>query len=159
KSKRPVVTGATGAAYEVIKARAQQLDSPLIHCSDEMQSATSKKVLSNPASNALRGAYQRQNTTIALEMLFHAAQYEAGARLKLLSTPAIEQGLKNVYWPGRFQAVDGIILDGAHNVAGAKALRSSLDEQFPNQNFHFVFSCYANKDGTHMLEALIRPGD
>lgn len=169
KAKSPVVTGATSPAREVIEARAQELEAPFFYCSDETpaqrahelanQSGAWSNVLSIAASSPLRGAYQRPNTMIALEMLRSAGLFEAGARLGQLTPAAVGQGLKNVYWPGRFQFVDGIILDGAHNVAGAEALRSSLDELFPNENFHFVFSCYANKDGAHMLTSLIRPGD
>ena len=71
------------------------------------------------------------------------------------------KGIQNFYWPGRFQIIDSerIILDGAHNPAGIKALRESLDHLFPNQHFHFIFACYHDKDGLIMLSNLLKPGD
>ena len=50
-------------------------------------------------------------------------------------------------------------MDVAHNPAGIKALRESLEYLFPNHKFHFIFGCYHDKDGLIMLLNLIKPGD
>jgi dihydrofolate synthase / folylpolyglutamate synthase len=78
----------------------------------------------------LPGDHQKLNATLAL------------ATVEILQTriPVSEEqifaGLRNVNWPGRLQLVqkpDGqkILLDGAHNVAGANALREALEKNFP----------------------------
>ena len=68
--------------------------------------------------------------------------------------------MKEVYWPGRLQAVGKqLLLDGAHNPAGASALRAALTELFPARECLFVFSCFENKDAEGFLANLINPGD
>ena len=52
-----------------------------------------------------------------------------------------------------------MILDGAHNPAGMQALRESLDNLYTSTRFHFIFACYADKNGSDMLSNLIRSGD
>ncbi len=41
----------------------------------------------------------------------------------------------------------------------SKLLRESLDYLFPNKQFHFIFTCYHDKDGLIMLSNLLKPGD
>jgi dihydrofolate synthase/folylpolyglutamate synthase len=50
-------------------------------------------------------------------------------------------------------------LDGAHNVAGGRALREALDERLPNEGRIFVLGFFQNKDVVGALEVLLRPGD
>src|SRR5262249_14109305 len=69
----------------------------------------------------LLGAYQPTNTLLAV-----AAAHVLGA-----GATAIRQGLARARWPGRFEvhrrAAGGwLVLDGAHNPAGARALAASL---------------------------------
>ena len=53
----------------------------------------------------------------------------------------IEQGIRETHWPGRFQVLPPsaatdqreMVLDVAHNPAGAWALRSALSENFPER--------------------------
>jgi dihydrofolate synthase/folylpolyglutamate synthase len=111
--------------------------------------------------NRLSGVYQRDNVILTIELLKSAGLLAKPANGDTLSLTAVQQGLREVYWPARFQILPslGVVLEGAHNLAGAKALRASLDRTFPKENMHFVFSCFANKDGAAMLEALLKPGD
>jgi dihydrofolate synthase/folylpolyglutamate synthase len=48
-----------------------------------------------------------------------------------ISDQALRQGLADVRWPGRLEWIQGrprLLLDGAHNPAGARALRTYLEE-------------------------------
>jgi dihydrofolate synthase / folylpolyglutamate synthase len=47
-----------------------------------------------------------------------------------------------------------VLLDGAHNVAGAHTLRSALEEEFPSAPRTFVVGLLREKDAGEMLEAL-----
>jgi folylpolyglutamate synthase/dihydropteroate synthase len=38
-------------------------------------------------------------------------------------------------------------------------LRNSLDTLLGEPRYHFIFACYADKDGTTMLKTLTKPGD
>lgn len=62
----------------------------------------------------------------------------------------------NVTWPGRFEVMQQqplVIIDGAHNLEGVKALTSSL-ETFKDHKITILFSALADKDTKHMLELL-----
>jgi len=73
---------------------------------------------------------------------------------------AWKRGLKEVYWPGRMQRVsEKVIFDGAHNPAGARALRDALDTSFPGKRFVFLISCFDNKDGSGILKELATRND
>ena len=60
-------------------------------------------------------------------------------------------------WPGRFQIFRReplVILDGAHNPAGARALAASLRAYFPGRPVTFVIGVLADKDAGGILAAL-----
>jgi dihydrofolate synthase / folylpolyglutamate synthase len=67
-----------------------------------------------------------------------------------VSEEAIRVGLRNTQWPGRFQIVtrgqQTIVLDGAHNPAGAETLASALREEFPNARPTLVLGTMQDKD-------------
>ncbi|MGC8165399.1 glutamate ligase domain-containing protein, partial [Salmonella enterica] len=54
---------------------------------------------------------------------------------------------------------ENLVFDGAHNPAGAKALRDSLDAGFPGKKFVFLISCFDNKDAGGILKELVRKDD
>ena len=64
---------------------------------------------------------------------------------------------RTVRSPGRLEVVHReplVMLDGAHNVAGAEALRAALDDEFPPAARTFVIGLLREKDPREMLEAL-----
>jgi dihydrofolate synthase/folylpolyglutamate synthase len=61
---------------------------------------------------------------------------------------AIRQGLESVEWPGRLELLPGspeLLLDGAHNPAGARALRAYLDELFAGRRIVLLFGAMRDK--------------
>jgi dihydrofolate synthase/folylpolyglutamate synthase len=109
-------------------------------------------------SLALVGSYQHMNGLLAVAA-FHISGL--AERTKRNSAEIIRHGFESAYWPGRLQIVDDerIVLDGAHNAAGALALRSALDRLHPNSQFQFVIGCFENKNARQIVDALIRSGD
>jgi dihydrofolate synthase/folylpolyglutamate synthase len=75
-------------------------------------------------------------------------------------TPAsIVAGLRDVRWPGRLQMIEvpgghRVLLDAAHNPAGAWALASYLKREFP-EPLPIVFGALRDKDVSLMLKALL----
>ena len=65
---------------------------------------------------ALAGAHQRRNAAAAI------------AAVRAAGLPAIESALAHVVHPGRFERAGDLILDGAHNPHGARALAATLRE-------------------------------
>jgi dihydrofolate synthase/folylpolyglutamate synthase len=73
-----------------------------------------------------------------------------------LDATATREALASVRWPGRMEIVarhPTILLDGAHNPAGAEALAVALREFFTWDRLHLVVSVSGDKD----LEGIIRP--
>ncbi len=74
----------------------------------------------------ISGRYQSGNVAVALA----AAEALETAGIKI--TPAaFKTGIASAYWPGRMELVPGtppLLLDGAHNPAGAAALAEALGE-------------------------------
>ena len=97
---------------------------------------------------ALAGSYQPSNALLAV-----AAARELGA-----AEAAIRDGLAHARWPGRFQifrrASGFLVLDGAHNPAGARALAASLRDVFGEVPVTFVLGILADKDAGGIVAAL-----
>jgi dihydrofolate synthase/folylpolyglutamate synthase len=73
-----------------------------------------------------------------------------------LDVDALREALAEVRWPGRLEVVGRhptIVLDGAHNPAGAEALSVALREFFTWDRLHLVLSVSANKD----VAGIVRP--
>src|SRR6185436_3592404 len=69
---------------------------------------------------------------------------------------AIIKGLRKVQWPGRLEFIDDrppLLLDGAHNAAGARIVRAYLDE-FWRGPVTLVFAAMGDKDIDAMTAAL-----
>ena len=95
----------------------------------------------------LLGSHQPSNALAAV-----AAAHALGA-----GEPAIRTGLGRARWPGRLQIVRRdpvVVLDGAHNPDGARALASSLGALFGSAPVTFVLGIYADKDVRGIVDAL-----
>jgi dihydrofolate synthase/folylpolyglutamate synthase len=98
----------------------------------------------------LQGAYQAQNAAVALA----AAEAFLDAPLH---ADVVQRAFANVRSPGRLEVVRReplVVLDGAHNVAGAHALRAALAEEFPPTPRTLVVGLLREKEPHEMLEAL-----
>ena len=74
----------------------------------------------------MAGRYQSVNAAVALAA---TEALEAGGMN--ISTSAFKEGIATAYWPGRMELVPGsprLLLDGAHNPAGASALAEALQD-------------------------------
>jgi dihydrofolate synthase/folylpolyglutamate synthase len=61
---------------------------------------------------------------------------------------AIEEGIARVEWPGRLEMVSErpeIILDGAHNPAGARALAAYIEHFYQDRNVRLIFGTMRDK--------------
>jgi dihydrofolate synthase / folylpolyglutamate synthase len=104
----------------------------------------------------LVGRHQLRNVALAI-----AAAEEAGNKgLPGITLESIERGIRETAWPGRFQVIEAkqgwpeIVLDVAHNPAGAWALRSALSERFEDRPLIFVFGAMRDKAISEMAEIL-----
>ena len=99
------------------------------------------------------GQYQTENASLAL----HAAKYLNQIGLFTVTEQAVRVGLKQAYWPGRFEVLSEnplVIIDGAHNQEGITALTHELSTRFINRNIHIVFAALTDKKLDEMIGKL-----
>ncbi len=96
----------------------------------------------------LAGRHQLRNLALAIATAEELAQF--GFKV----TPQeMEHGIRQTHWPGRFQVLPPsaathqreMVLDVAHNPAGAWALRSALSENFSGRDLTMVFAAMRDK--------------
>ena len=107
----------------------------------------------------LLGSHQATNAAVALALLDALAEDAArrGAPLGL-DDAAIRRGFKAARWPGRLEllretSIGPLLLDGAHNPAGARALARALEE-LGMRRFPMVFGATRGKRVSAVLRAL-----
>lgn len=146
----PVLT-ATDApdALEVILRTARDHKAPLTLVSAAEAHAAALAAIDLP----LLGEHQRLNAALAV----------ATIRVLAPSLPVddatLRRGLTEVQWLGRLQVVHGhggqvMVLDGAHNPAGAEALRAALACYFAGQQPAVILGILADKDWPDMCHIL-----
>jgi dihydrofolate synthase / folylpolyglutamate synthase len=100
---------------------------------------------------ALRGKHQKRNAALAL------AGLEIAAHDFPVNESALREGLRTVRWPGRFEIVRDhltIVLDGAHNGEGVRALIEELASFREQRKVRLLFAAMEDKDWRLMLESL-----
>ena len=98
----------------------------------------------------LHGAHQADNAAAAL----------AAAECFLerpLGFDVVSDAFASVQSPGRLEVVGYnplVVIDGTKNIAGARAVRAALDEEFPHAQRTWVIGVLRQKDAHEMLDAL-----
>jgi len=128
EARRAVLARARAVGARVVEARGRRL-------SGELQ--------------PLPGAHQRDNLRVAIRLLEEARR--AGLPVDLRTLP---RALARTRWPGRLERVAGdppLLLDGAHNPAGARALAAHLA---PGPPYVLLFGAMEDKDVRGLARAL-----
>jgi dihydrofolate synthase/folylpolyglutamate synthase len=151
KAGIPVVCGPMPAeALEVIAAVCADRRATLIRTDTDASLAA--RVAAIPLS--LPGGHQKANAAVALRLLEVVG--DAAPTLRV-DPGAMRTGLRTAAWPGRLEtfARGGaqVLLDAAHNPAGARALASYLRDAAP-QGVTLVFGAMRDKAVIEMLTAL-----
>ncbi|MBA2735806.1 MAG: bifunctional folylpolyglutamate synthase/dihydrofolate synthase [Pyrinomonadaceae bacterium] len=99
-------------------------------------------------SLGLLGRHQFENASVAVSIAETLREFNFD-----ISQNSIIHGLETARHGGRLEFYKGILFDGAHNAAGAKALRQYLDE-FIHQPITIVFGAMNDKDLSEIGEIL-----
>ncbi len=162
KKGRPLITAATQPqVLRLFSKVCQERESPYFRVGKEFRydrvedgdfdyEGLHRKLWSIPLN--LKGFHQVINATTALGAM--EVLEEMGYRV---STDAMIDGLREVDWPGRLEMVSlspRVILDGAHNPAGARVLKESLEKEFQYQHLILLIGIMKDKDIQSMLHLL-----
>jgi dihydrofolate synthase/folylpolyglutamate synthase len=105
---------------------------------------------------ALVGRHQLRNVALAIATAKELSDRGSSG----ITADSIERGIRETRWPGRFQVIPAradapeIVMDVAHNPAGAWALRAALSAQYEDRPLIFVFGAMRDKAISEMAEIL-----
>ena len=122
----------------------------------------------NPVTvdSPLIGQHQQRNLALAIaavEELRNPTGYnllKSNPKSYKISTGAIEKGIRDTRWPGRLELLQlhgsaPLLLDVAHNPAGAWTLRAAIAHLPEDQPRTLIFSCLRDKDIREMTQILL----
>jgi dihydrofolate synthase / folylpolyglutamate synthase len=159
------VTGAQGDGLAVVRRRARRLGvsltevlpAPLLDW--DRDGIVVELPGLGPTRVGLRGRHQAANAAIA-DALLDALEVAGIARVSVDHRRA---GFAGATWPGRLELLDidgrEVLLDGAHNPAGAAALAVALDDLRPflaGGPLTLITASMADKDVAGVIAALVR---
>ena len=152
----PVVCGVEEAgAYQTIKKRAEELKAPFYGVFHRKDSFSVRKTKTEYSfiyrsdeeryvfSPSLQGEHQGRNAAVAI-----AACEQLSTGWKRLEKDKIIEGIEETRWAGRLEVVSReplVILDGAHNVEGALALKKYIEDSLPSPLI-FLFAVMRDKE-------------
>ncbi len=158
------VTGATGDALAVIRRRARHVGAPLTVVPPAPVLDVDRDGLLvelprlGPTRVGLRGRHQAANVAVA-DALLDAL---AAAGIAEVEDHARRTGYGSAVWPGRLELVRyagrDVLLDGAHNPAGATALATAFEDLGPwlaSGRAVLVLATMADKDVDGVIAALV----
>ena len=168
------VTGARGRGLAPILARCAAVDAPLRRAGPRQAydailveagwegivvDATRPERALPGLRIGLLGSHQAANAAVALALLDALVEDAARRGIELgLDDEAIRRGFAAARWPGRLEllretAIGPVLLDGAHNPAGARALARALTE-LGMRRFPLVFGATRGKRVAAVMRAL-----
>ncbi len=148
----PVLTAVDDpGAFRVLFAKARELGAPF----ELIAPGQTENPLLHALPIPLAGEHQRLNAAGG------AWTVKALQNQIPVSDEIIRAGLSQVAWPGRFQLVEGpgggmLVLDGAHNVGSAEALRAAFLARFGKRQPTLILGILQDKDCEPMC-ALLAP--
>jgi dihydrofolate synthase/folylpolyglutamate synthase len=107
----------------------------------------------------LAGEHQRRNLALAIaaavELRNIKSRSTCNSNSYNITNAAIEAGIANTSWPGRLEFLPpDLLLDVAHNPAGAWALRAAIATLAEDRPRTLIFSCLRDKDLAEMARIL-----
>ena len=108
-------------------------------------------------NSPLAGQHQQRNLALAVATAVELRANQGFA----ISNAAIERGVRETIWPGRLEWIPSqrghapLLLDVAHNPAGAWTLRAALSQLPEDKPRTLIFSCLADKQVEEMAQILL----
>ncbi len=115
----------------------------------EIESYKNKYTIKLP----LLGEHQILNLNVALNTIEVLCEQEKAKLDKIL----VKKSLKDVKWIGRLEVLGmkpTIVIDGAHNIDGIKALRKNIEKYFKYNKIYLLLGILADKQVKEMIEEI-----
>ena len=145
-------------AKEAVVARASEVGAPIVWVNPAREVGGELIYDDIQYPQTLLGEHQKVNSACAI-----ATIQTLRSQGWQISNEAITEGMRRVRWPGRLQRVQwqghDILIDGAHNQASARSLRTYLDSAYPNQPTTWLLGMLQTKDHHGVFSELLRAGD
>jgi dihydrofolate synthase/folylpolyglutamate synthase len=155
-------------AFEVIRDRCEEYEARLLLEGQDFEIVERRRAVGGQQL-AVRGLHDTYRDLLLPLFGEHAAGSATAAIVALeasLERPLSEEltrvALGTATSPGRLEVVGRhplLLLDGAHNPAGAEALAAALREAFVWERLHLVIAVSANKDARGIVRALVPLAD
>ncbi len=161
-----IVAPQTSEAMQVIAAQAQRLNAPLI----EVEAPQNKAIIEEAATGMFHFRYHTAVADYAVQLNLRGAHQTINARTAIhlaeelrqqglcVTKAAIEEGLQKVRWVGRLELIEyegrQMLMDGAHNMAGAKTLQEFLRTYEKDVPITMIFGVMSDKAIAGMAEML-----
>ncbi|MCR4733163.1 MAG: bifunctional folylpolyglutamate synthase/dihydrofolate synthase [Lachnospiraceae bacterium] len=104
----------------------------------------------------LLGTYQPENASLAAEAASCVLE-QLGYHTLCNINDMISEGLAHTTWPCRFELISKdpyVLVDGGHNVQGARVLSESLRAYFPEKKITFIFGVLKDKDYREIIKIM-----
>jgi dihydrofolate synthase/folylpolyglutamate synthase len=101
----------------------------------------------------LLGEHQILNLSVALNVIEVLCEEE---KIKI-NKNLVEKSLEDVKWIGRLEVLSKkptVVIDGAHNIDGIKALRKNIDEYFKFNKIYLLLGILADKQVEEMVKEI-----
>lgn len=152
-------------AEAVMKDRCRRMHAPLYYLSP-------REFIAHPSSNrldfcsngfgisgvvpGLTGPHQLRNAALTLKAV--GLLRSQGLNI---SRRAVREGMREVYWPGRFQVVarpsrPTLVFDVGHNVGGVSAFVEAFQTRFPGRTAHVLTGFVKRKEHQKMFDLLAK---
>ena len=146
------------AAAQVIASVCEQKRAPLISvCAPDiklLRSDLQGSLFSYQGEHfrtQMTGVYQIENACLAIETCRNLGSGFS------FDEPQLMVGIRAARWRGRFEVVNQeplVLVDGAHNESGARALRESVETLLGGRRIHGVMGVFGDKEYNKIIEEM-----
>ena len=169
KDNIPLVVGIENDTIEIVEKIASRKKAPVYRLQKDFNSSFEKIVAEQQVlrfSNGAKEFYYNINLLGELQIKNSALACQVALLLSetnpAINIDKISSGLSKAVWPGRFEIISNnplVVIDGAHNLAGAKALAENLKRYFPNKQRVLLLGILKDKDVEGIIQTLVLPDD
>jgi dihydrofolate synthase/folylpolyglutamate synthase len=139
---------------EILDARARELGITVLRASRDWRAKHVRNEQGYYRFEAVGPAGRRINAALSLageHQVMNALVAIAALDLLGVAPQAMERGLQEARWPGRLEEIrlapcgPGILLDGAHNPAGARSLARHIQKHYAGRGLWLIYGAMRDK--------------